>query len=93
MLPKIFVQSISELTLTGHSNRYRDCARVEVQIYLHIQYITNIFFVLLLVFSSLLVQALLREHANDDPKLSYTGQPIVKWPERVSRDIFLHPSG
>lgn len=28
-------------------------------------------------------QALLKEHANDNPKLSYTGRPIVKWPRRV----------
>lgn len=26
----------------------------------------------------------LLEHADDDPKLSYTGEPIVKWPERPS---------
>uniref|UniRef100_A0A8C2HQX8 [histone H3]-dimethyl-L-lysine(36) demethylase n=1 Tax=Cyprinus carpio TaxID=7962 RepID=A0A8C2HQX8_CYPCA len=25
---------------------------------------------------------LLEEHANDNPKLSYTGKPIVKWPKR-----------
>lgn len=28
-------------------------------------------------------QALLKEHANDNPKFSYTGRPIVKWPKRV----------
>uniref|UniRef100_A0A673KHI4 [histone H3]-dimethyl-L-lysine(36) demethylase n=1 Tax=Sinocyclocheilus rhinocerous TaxID=307959 RepID=A0A673KHI4_9TELE len=28
-------------------------------------------------------QKLLEEHANDNPKLSYTGKPIVKWPKRV----------
>ncbi|XP_030633890.1 lysine-specific demethylase 2A [Chanos chanos] len=27
---------------------------------------------------------LLEEHANDDPQLSYTGKPIVKWPMRPS---------
>uniref|UniRef100_A0A673FUZ1 [histone H3]-dimethyl-L-lysine(36) demethylase n=1 Tax=Sinocyclocheilus rhinocerous TaxID=307959 RepID=A0A673FUZ1_9TELE len=27
---------------------------------------------------------LLEEHANDNPKLSYTGKPIVKWPKRVA---------
>uniref|UniRef100_A0A671MXF3 [histone H3]-dimethyl-L-lysine(36) demethylase n=1 Tax=Sinocyclocheilus anshuiensis TaxID=1608454 RepID=A0A671MXF3_9TELE len=27
---------------------------------------------------------LLEEHANDNPKLSYTGNPIVKWPKRPS---------
>lgn len=36
----------------------------------------------LLVFS----KALLKEHANDIPKLSYTGKPIVKWPKRVSQE-------
>lgn len=41
------------------------------------------------IFSSTLVQALLKEHANDDPKLSYTGEPIVRWPERVRRHKFL----
>ncbi|XP_075320358.1 lysine (K)-specific demethylase 2Aa isoform X2 [Odontesthes bonariensis] len=30
------------------------------------------------------VKALLKEHANDNPKLSYTGRPIVKWPKRPS---------
>uniref|UniRef100_A0A673BKR1 [histone H3]-dimethyl-L-lysine(36) demethylase n=1 Tax=Sphaeramia orbicularis TaxID=375764 RepID=A0A673BKR1_9TELE len=30
------------------------------------------------------VGALLKEHANDNPKLSYTGKPIVKWPKRPS---------
>uniref|UniRef100_A0A8C4F409 [histone H3]-dimethyl-L-lysine(36) demethylase n=1 Tax=Dicentrarchus labrax TaxID=13489 RepID=A0A8C4F409_DICLA len=30
------------------------------------------------------IKALLKEHANDNPKLSYTGKPIVKWPKRVS---------
>lgn len=34
------------------------------------------------------MQTLLEEHANDDPKLSYTGKPIVTWPKRV-RCIFL----
>ncbi|XP_032419252.1 lysine (K)-specific demethylase 2Aa isoform X2 [Xiphophorus hellerii] len=29
-------------------------------------------------------KALLKEHANDNPKLSYTGKPIVKWPPRPS---------
>lgn len=28
-------------------------------------------------------KALLKEHANDNPKLSYTGKPIVRWPKRV----------
>lgn len=39
-----------------------------------------------LMFASflLIVQAVLRQCALDDPKLSYTGEPIVKWPERVS---------
>lgn len=32
-----------------------------------------------------IVQAVLKEHADDTPQLSYTGEPIVKWPERVSR--------
>uniref|UniRef100_A0A4W5KSY6 [histone H3]-dimethyl-L-lysine(36) demethylase n=1 Tax=Hucho hucho TaxID=62062 RepID=A0A4W5KSY6_9TELE len=31
------------------------------------------------------IRALLEEHCNDDPKLSYTGKPIVKWPKRVSQ--------
>ncbi|XP_029020466.1 lysine-specific demethylase 2A isoform X2 [Betta splendens] len=30
------------------------------------------------------MRAVLKEHASDDPKLSYTGQPIVKWPKRPS---------
>ncbi|XP_076878503.1 lysine-specific demethylase 2A isoform X2 [Brachyhypopomus gauderio] len=30
------------------------------------------------------IRALLKEHANDDPKLSYTGKPIVMWPKRPS---------
>lgn len=30
------------------------------------------------------VQAVLKQCALDEPKLSYTGEPIVKWPERVS---------
>uniref|UniRef100_A0AAQ4NXT8 [histone H3]-dimethyl-L-lysine(36) demethylase n=1 Tax=Gasterosteus aculeatus aculeatus TaxID=481459 RepID=A0AAQ4NXT8_GASAC len=28
------------------------------------------------------IKALLKEHANDNQKLSYTGIPIVKWPKR-----------
>ncbi|XP_070768972.1 lysine-specific demethylase 2A [Enoplosus armatus] len=28
------------------------------------------------------MRALLKEHTNDNPKLSYTGEPIVKWPAR-----------
>lgn len=41
---------------------------------------------LLLLFPPLfpLIQTVLQEHASDVPKLSYTGEPIVKWPERVS---------
>uniref|UniRef100_A0A8C1C0V1 [histone H3]-dimethyl-L-lysine(36) demethylase n=1 Tax=Cyprinus carpio carpio TaxID=630221 RepID=A0A8C1C0V1_CYPCA len=30
------------------------------------------------------IRKLLEEHANDNPKLSYTGKPIVKWPKRVA---------
>uniref|UniRef100_A0A8C6TV26 [histone H3]-dimethyl-L-lysine(36) demethylase n=1 Tax=Neogobius melanostomus TaxID=47308 RepID=A0A8C6TV26_9GOBI len=30
------------------------------------------------------IKALLKEHANDPPKLSYNGKPIVKWPKRPS---------
>uniref|UniRef100_A0A671MR49 Lysine-specific demethylase 2A-like n=1 Tax=Sinocyclocheilus anshuiensis TaxID=1608454 RepID=A0A671MR49_9TELE len=30
------------------------------------------------------IRKLLEEHANDNPKLSYTGNPIVKWPKRPS---------
>uniref|UniRef100_A0A6Q2Z495 [histone H3]-dimethyl-L-lysine(36) demethylase n=1 Tax=Esox lucius TaxID=8010 RepID=A0A6Q2Z495_ESOLU len=30
------------------------------------------------------IRALLREHSNDDPQMSYTGKPIVKWPQRVT---------
>uniref|UniRef100_A0A673I8Y6 [histone H3]-dimethyl-L-lysine(36) demethylase n=1 Tax=Sinocyclocheilus rhinocerous TaxID=307959 RepID=A0A673I8Y6_9TELE len=30
------------------------------------------------------IRALLKEHANDIPKLSYTGKPIVRWPKRYS---------
>uniref|UniRef100_A0A674BT37 [histone H3]-dimethyl-L-lysine(36) demethylase n=1 Tax=Salmo trutta TaxID=8032 RepID=A0A674BT37_SALTR len=32
------------------------------------------------------IRALLEDHRNDDPKLSYTGKPIVKWPKRVSQE-------
>ncbi|KAG1956457.1 lysine (K)-specific demethylase 2Aa isoform X3 [Pimephales promelas] len=28
------------------------------------------------------IRALLKDHANDIPKLSYTGKPIVRWPRR-----------
>uniref|UniRef100_A0A673A4E1 [histone H3]-dimethyl-L-lysine(36) demethylase n=1 Tax=Sphaeramia orbicularis TaxID=375764 RepID=A0A673A4E1_9TELE len=34
--------------------------------------------------------AVLIEHANDNPKQSYTGEPIVKWPERVSGKHFFY---
>ncbi|XP_013855734.1 lysine-specific demethylase 2A, partial [Austrofundulus limnaeus] len=30
------------------------------------------------------IKALLKEHANDNPKLSYTGNPIIRWPQRPS---------
>ncbi|XP_022616084.1 lysine-specific demethylase 2A-like [Seriola dumerili] len=30
------------------------------------------------------MRAVLKEHASDSPKLSYTGEPIVKWPKRPS---------
>ncbi|XP_068176925.1 lysine (K)-specific demethylase 2Aa [Antennarius striatus] len=30
------------------------------------------------------IKALLKEHASDNPKLSYTGKPIIKWPKRPS---------
>uniref|UniRef100_A0A3B4D8U3 [histone H3]-dimethyl-L-lysine(36) demethylase n=2 Tax=Pygocentrus nattereri TaxID=42514 RepID=A0A3B4D8U3_PYGNA len=30
------------------------------------------------------IRAVLEEHTNDDPKLSYTGKPIVTWPKRPS---------
>ncbi|XP_056295326.1 lysine-specific demethylase 2A [Pseudoliparis swirei] len=30
------------------------------------------------------MRTLLKEHSNDNPKLSYTGKPIVKWPKRPS---------
>lgn len=30
------------------------------------------------------LKALLKEHANDVPKLSYTGKPIITWPKRPS---------
>ncbi|XP_034453454.1 lysine-specific demethylase 2A [Hippoglossus hippoglossus] len=30
------------------------------------------------------MRAVLKEHSNDNPKLSYTGEPIVKWPKRPS---------
>ena len=29
-------------------------------------------------------QVVLRQHAAEEAKLSYTGEPIVKWPKRVS---------
>ena len=32
----------------------------------------------------LLLQAVLRQHAADQATLSYSGEPIVKWPKRVS---------
>lgn len=36
------------------------------------------------IFVSPPLQKILMEHASDDPKLSFTGKPIVKWPKRVS---------
>ncbi|XP_035275501.1 lysine (K)-specific demethylase 2Aa isoform X2 [Anguilla anguilla] len=30
------------------------------------------------------IRTMLQEHANDNPKLSYTGIPIIKWPKRPS---------
>uniref|UniRef100_A0AAR2KY19 [Histone H3]-dimethyl-L-lysine(36) demethylase n=1 Tax=Pygocentrus nattereri TaxID=42514 RepID=A0AAR2KY19_PYGNA len=33
------------------------------------------------------IRAVLEEHTNDDPKLSYTGKPIVTWPKRVRPNI------
>ncbi|XP_062284012.1 lysine (K)-specific demethylase 2Aa isoform X2 [Scomber scombrus] len=30
------------------------------------------------------IKALLKDHANDNPKLSYTGKPIIRWPKRPS---------
>uniref|UniRef100_A0A6Q2YNP0 [histone H3]-dimethyl-L-lysine(36) demethylase n=1 Tax=Esox lucius TaxID=8010 RepID=A0A6Q2YNP0_ESOLU len=33
------------------------------------------------------VSALLKDHANDIPKLSYTGKPIVKWPKRLATTV------
>uniref|UniRef100_A0A8C1X3M0 [histone H3]-dimethyl-L-lysine(36) demethylase n=1 Tax=Cyprinus carpio TaxID=7962 RepID=A0A8C1X3M0_CYPCA len=30
------------------------------------------------------IRALLKEHASDIPKLSYTGKPIVRWPKRLA---------
>uniref|UniRef100_A0A665XER9 [histone H3]-dimethyl-L-lysine(36) demethylase n=1 Tax=Echeneis naucrates TaxID=173247 RepID=A0A665XER9_ECHNA len=30
------------------------------------------------------MRAVLNEHANDNPKMAYTGEPIVKWPKRPS---------
>uniref|UniRef100_A0A8C1Z8E6 [histone H3]-dimethyl-L-lysine(36) demethylase n=1 Tax=Cyprinus carpio TaxID=7962 RepID=A0A8C1Z8E6_CYPCA len=33
------------------------------------------------------IRKLLEEHANDNPKLSYTGKPIVKWPKRVVKKV------
>uniref|UniRef100_A0A8C1HDF5 [histone H3]-dimethyl-L-lysine(36) demethylase n=1 Tax=Cyprinus carpio carpio TaxID=630221 RepID=A0A8C1HDF5_CYPCA len=42
------------------------------------------------------IRKLLEEHANDNPKLSYTGKPIVKWPKRVGSTLgppsMQHPS-
>uniref|UniRef100_A0A672QN31 [histone H3]-dimethyl-L-lysine(36) demethylase n=1 Tax=Sinocyclocheilus grahami TaxID=75366 RepID=A0A672QN31_SINGR len=32
------------------------------------------------------IRALLKEHADDIPELSYTGKPIVRWPKRAKRD-------
>lgn len=32
-------------------------------------------------------QAVLKECAKDNVKLAHTGEPIVKWPERVSREL------
>uniref|UniRef100_A0A672JWV2 [histone H3]-dimethyl-L-lysine(36) demethylase n=1 Tax=Sinocyclocheilus grahami TaxID=75366 RepID=A0A672JWV2_SINGR len=37
------------------------------------------------------IRKLLEEHANDNPKLSYTGKPIVKWPKRVAPVLPLVP--
>ncbi|XP_040001620.1 lysine (K)-specific demethylase 2Aa isoform X2 [Xiphias gladius] len=30
------------------------------------------------------IKVILKEHTNDNPKFSYTGKPIVKWPKRPS---------
>ncbi|GLD74165.1 lysine-specific demethylase 2A [Lates japonicus] len=30
------------------------------------------------------MRAVLKQHASDNPKMSYTGEPIVKWPKRPS---------
>ncbi|XP_077380331.1 lysine (K)-specific demethylase 2Aa isoform X2 [Festucalex cinctus] len=37
------------------------------------------------------IKALLKEHATDDPKKSYTGKPIVNWPKRHSSYQQLQP--
>uniref|UniRef100_A0AAR2JE87 [histone H3]-dimethyl-L-lysine(36) demethylase n=1 Tax=Pygocentrus nattereri TaxID=42514 RepID=A0AAR2JE87_PYGNA len=37
------------------------------------------------------IRAVLEEHTNDDPKLSYTGKPIVTWPKRVRPNIMPRP--
>ncbi|XP_051939717.1 lysine (K)-specific demethylase 2Aa [Hippocampus zosterae] len=37
------------------------------------------------------IKALLKEHANDDPKKSYTGKPIVKWSKRSLNHQPLQP--
>ncbi|KAG7254938.1 hypothetical protein CRUP_010465 [Coryphaenoides rupestris] len=38
------------------------------------------------------IKALLKEHANDSPKLSYTGKPIITWPKRVTVVVPASPS-
>uniref|UniRef100_A0A4W6DI65 Lysine demethylase 2A n=1 Tax=Lates calcarifer TaxID=8187 RepID=A0A4W6DI65_LATCA len=39
------------------------------------------------------MRAVLKQHASDNPKISYNGEPIVKWPKRVSREpLFTHLS-
>lgn len=45
---------------------------------------------MIVCFSLCRVQTVLKQHANDNPKLAYTGQPIVKWPERVSRNKYYY---
>lgn len=44
-----------------------------------------------LMAASCVLQALLKEHAGDIPKLSYTGRPIVKWPKRVRARLISDP--
>lgn len=64
------------LQLSWHTSRYFTS--------LCLNWLIFLMFIFLTTLSFFFFQALLKEHTNDNPKLSYTGKPIVKWPPRVN---------